>query len=463
MSIMTDLAKFLEDLHKTPSQDIIQCTKTSTSKNITVADWNTIVTALAYAVADSDVLANIVASGTSTIVSVVEGATDALNSSASRLDAIVESVKTGALADDFLVKHFNGTEYILTSLNAKLALLENADTYNHNSVVNLDTRTIKLEGDVKYLLEWTRNHGILNDTYYDPDTQKLYLEFLGTVDNPTITVTIDLEELVNADELVAAIANLNVQNGGPECSIVQKSVLGAENTVNAQHGVAFGASNLVQGWAGFATGHGNQQNSDWGYVGGEYSWLGPNAYASIAFGESVSLDRPHGAAFGKFNDYNSEAVFAIGNGTSNTTRSNAFAVFEDGSIYLGGVTVTPEQLSGYRLVAKSGRFYVSEASFASNDFAYSGTYAGEPSASREGYVEFTSSDTSMWQFATRETTPTLSPGTYIVLSPRWVTRYFSGNIGLDAVMQGDIVFLTSETLGSGFAQIDGTMYYIEEA
>lgn len=50
-------------------------------------------------------------------------------------------------------------------------------------------------------------------------------------------------------------------------------------------------------------------------------------------------------AIGEFNNNKSDTLFEVGNGTSDTARSNAFEVKKNGSIVVGGVTLTPEQLT----------------------------------------------------------------------------------------------------------------------
>lgn len=62
----------------------------------------------------------------------------------------------------------------------------------------------------------------------------------------------------------------------------------------------------------------------------------------FAFGKGLRTTNECQTVFGKYNSYSDEdwqhprALFVIGNGTSNSSRSNAFEVKEDGTAYVGG-------------------------------------------------------------------------------------------------------------------------------
>ena len=51
-------------------------------------------------------------------------------------------------------------------------------------------------------------------------------------------------------------------------------------------------------------------------------------------------------AIGMYNKENPNALFIVGNGTSNTDRHNAFEVYKDGSIAINEIKITPAQLQG---------------------------------------------------------------------------------------------------------------------
>lgn len=91
------------------------------------------------------------------------------------------------------------------------------------------------------------------------------------------------------------------------------------------------ASNLntkALGTGSFTTGGGTEAEADYSYSGG----YGTKA---TAIAQTV---------VGKFNKPNPDAAFIVGNGTSADSPSNALEVLWDGSLVVGGVTITPEQL-----------------------------------------------------------------------------------------------------------------------
>lgn len=72
---------------------------------------------------------------------------------------------------------------------------------------------------------------------------------------------------------------------------------------------------------------------------------------SFAGGNGTVAGQPDQAAIGRFNQNGTDTLFEVGNGTSDTNRSNTFAVCKNGSISVGGVNLTPAQaqkLVGYK-------------------------------------------------------------------------------------------------------------------
>ena len=65
---------------------------------------------------------------------------------------------------------------------------------------------------------------------------------------------------------------------------------------------------------------------------------------SFAGGNSTVAAADNQTVIGTFNLNRTDTLFEIGNGASDTERSNAFEVYSDGSIAIGGETVTPAQL-----------------------------------------------------------------------------------------------------------------------
>ncbi len=65
---------------------------------------------------------------------------------------------------------------------------------------------------------------------------------------------------------------------------------------------------------------------------------------SQAFGHNTASKQLGQMAIGKFNADNVDALFMVGNGTSDSARSNAFEVLSDNSIKIGSTTLTETQL-----------------------------------------------------------------------------------------------------------------------
>lgn len=124
------------------------------------------------------------------------------------------------------------------------------------------------------------------------------------------------------------------------------------------NGLATGENTKAYGWDSVAGGkdttasgkYSMAQNLNTKAIGDNSTALGNNSTAS---GES-SFVTGHGSkatlyaqtVVGRFNDTDTNALFIIGNGEGDSDRSNAFEVYDDGSISLAGVTITPEQLQG---------------------------------------------------------------------------------------------------------------------
>jgi len=83
-------------------------------------------------------------------------------------------------------------------------------------------------------------------------------------------------------------------------------------------------------------------NFDSGYYGADYSlavgWGNAvGAESSAAIGKYLQTDTVGGVVVGKYNDtteYNQDAVFVVGSGTSTSARKNALIVKEDGTVII---------------------------------------------------------------------------------------------------------------------------------
>lgn len=98
-----------------------------------------------------------------------------------------------------------------------------------------------------------------------------------------------------------------------------------------------------------AQGQGAHAEGGYGVAEGKYAHSeGYNTKAqgnfSHAGGENCIASASAQTAIGRNNKVNDNALFVVGNGTTNVLRSNAFEVLSDGSITVGGVTLTPTKL-----------------------------------------------------------------------------------------------------------------------
>lgn len=89
---------------------------------------------------------------------------------------------------------------------------------------------------------------------------------------------------------------------------------GLQATSSGAASHAEGQSTLAQGVASHAGGYGSHAQADY----------------SFAHGQTVRTTQPYQTAFGTFNASNSDALFIIGNGESDSDRKNAFTVTKDG-------------------------------------------------------------------------------------------------------------------------------------
>ncbi len=137
---------------------------------------------------------------------------------------------------------------------------------------------------------------------------------------------------------------------------------GGRNTASGAHSTAMGLSNTVESNWGVALGRNNQVNADIGSAIGRDNNI--EGYASFAAGVRNTTEGPAAIALGvdvtaqsyaettigRFNELYTpisatdpeleDRLFVIGNGTSNTNRSNALTILKNGKTGLG--TTTPD-------------------------------------------------------------------------------------------------------------------------
>lgn len=99
-------------------------------------------------------------------------------------------------------------------------------------------------------------------------------------------------------------------------------------TGEASH--AEGRSTSASGYASHAEGNGTIASEHASHAGGWASKA--NATGSFAHGNRVTADADYQAAFGTYNEVNTDAAFIVGNGNE-TTKSNALEVNKDGNTY----------------------------------------------------------------------------------------------------------------------------------
>ena len=117
---------------------------------------------------------------------------------------------------------------------------------------------------------------------------------------------------------------------------------GSNNEVG-DYGLVAGNGNKATGIDAVATGVSTQATKYASRAGGSGT-LARNEYA-VAEGLGTRTYRQAQFVVGQYNKARKNTFFEVGNGASATDTSNAFEVYEDGSISIGGVTITPEQLT----------------------------------------------------------------------------------------------------------------------
>ena len=121
---------------------------------------------------------------------------------------------------------------------------------------------------------------------------------------------------------------------------------GALNEVG-DYGFATGNGNVATGIDSVATGVCTSATKYASRAGGSGT-VARNEYAT-AEGLGTRTYRQAQFVVGKYNKSRNTTMFEVGNGAGDFERSNAFEVYEDGSVTIGGVKITPEQLT--RLLA----------------------------------------------------------------------------------------------------------------
>ena len=128
------------------------------------------------------------------------------------------------------------------------------------------------------------------------------------------------------------LGNSNTLNGSEDY------IIGKNNTTDgSKQSITFGHDNTSQSGYGVTFGAYNTNKGNYNLVGGGGKGSGPNNTTSsiensIMYGAGLyKVGGQSSAIFGQYNTKNRiDAIFEIGNGTSDTDRSNAFEVLKDG-------------------------------------------------------------------------------------------------------------------------------------
>ena len=134
---------------------------------------------------------------------------------------------------------------------------------------------------------------------------------------------------------------------------------GSSNAATGNCAHAEGAGNTASGYASHAEGDSNKAIGSGSHAGGVMSQAKHNM--SFVHGTYLETGRVGQSVFGEYNAVDANALFAVGNGTSQTNRKNAFQVNADGTMYAGG-----KQL-GITFIAKFGVTTLDEILAAVND------------------------------------------------------------------------------------------------
>lgn len=98
----------------------------------------------------------------------------------------------------------------------------------------------------------------------------------------------------------------------------------------------------------------SQDDADFAFIGGGQGNIVQHRNATTLGGYGLKTGRGNQALVGQFNEVVSDALFAVGNGTSDNNRSNALVVSVDGSAKIGGVNNSIDTDTAKRSVIAGG-------------------------------------------------------------------------------------------------------------
>lgn len=146
----------------------------------------------------------------------------------------------------------------------------------------------------------------------------------------------------------------------------------------SREGEASGSDAVALGFKTTSTGNATTAIGSQTKAKGSYSLAGglgssANAACSFALGKAVRANSEGQLVVGTFNADTYQSLFIIGNGTSESNRSNAFIVRTNGDVYANGLKLATENLV-YNKTAMLG-YATGEMAFASNNSVASGRHS----------------------------------------------------------------------------------------
>ena len=150
--------------------------------------------------------------------------------------------------------------------------------------------------------------------------------FTNTVDGSYITINGNSNNVSGRDDLITGKHNTVNSTGYNE-------VVGGSNNVNGSENFVIGFLNYVTSVRSMVAGSRNTVNENYCLVSGLNNEV--KARFGSAIGTNLIVNGRHQLVIGSFNEGSDDARFIVGNGGSDTNRSNAFVVKNDGRAVLG--------------------------------------------------------------------------------------------------------------------------------
>ncbi len=109
---------------------------------------------------------------------------------------------------------------------------------------------------------------------------------------------------------------------------------GGKSESKAKYSHAEGELTRTEGTASHAEGSETVASGMYSHAGGKLSESAD--YCSFVHGTGLKTSVRHATVFGEYNDYNTQSLFSIGCGISDTSRANAFTVDGGGNLWIKG-------------------------------------------------------------------------------------------------------------------------------